>query len=309
MSRRKDKSNWVIKNWVCQIIFFSLTSLFFFKSVVSGTQGDAAWWYYLCSITVIIANSIGTVLTIPLAKHIISMTTIMINIFMIPLVLVNSGYSLGFSAGFGLIFIMSTISITPYYVGASAAVTGIIFSIYLHQENNVFFTPPYPEQTDTTEQNGSDMSLPSPESIVYYKVVKAKTTFSELSELHFGSDKFAIQIYEANKEKLGDTPNIDILKNTELIIPAVKIFSYKTPSIIMFIYITAGLLGLGWKFFAINMFELCSTASVNKSKGYEDEILNLKDELEQTNNNCKVLKEEVAIQIIELNHITGHHKE
>lgn len=141
MSRRKDKSNWVIKNWVCQIIFFSLTSLFFFKSVVSGTQGDAAWWYYLCSITVIIANSIGTVLTIPLAKHIISMTTIMINIFIIPLVLVNSGYSLGFSAGFGLIFIMSTISITPYYVGASAAVTGIIFSIYLHQENNVFFTP------------------------------------------------------------------------------------------------------------------------------------------------------------------------
>jgi len=208
-------------------------------------------------------------------------------------------------------------------VGIGSAIFALGLAVYLHIDNNVFKTVPEFKRDAATKQSvkdGDDFYGVTGEGPVYFKVEKEKTNLKELSKRHYkGSDSYALDIYDANKEKLGEkTPNdIVILKGTELIIPDIKLMDYQSPILISIVYVMAVLLAIGWKLYVIKMYELCLSALNNNSTAAENTILNLKDELEQSENDCRVLKEEVcrvlkeevAIQIIEMNQLTGLNKE
>ena len=307
-------TKWDLHNWFCQFAFFVCTSLFFFYAVISKTNGDTSWWYFYGSIALIIITSVGTVIPISIVKNISVMTAIMANVFVIPMIIFSSGYDLGLAAGVSLVYVIVVGAVAPYIVAIGVGIAALSFSCYLHLENNVFVTIPEFKQEimqGKVVKDGDKLySVDSGEPILY-KVEAKDTNLKELSLMQYGSEDFAMKIYEANKDKLGkETPNdIKILKGTELIIPNVQKFNYKSPLFISIIYIVAVLLGIGWKVYVLKMFELSRAAINNNSGATENEILNLKDELEQSENNCKLLKEEVAIQIIEMNQITGLKKD
>ena len=307
-------TKWDLHNWLCQIVFFILTSLFFFYAVISETHGDTAWWYYYGAIASIIITSIGVALPMELLKNITSLTTIMANVFIIPMVLFSAGYDLGMSAGASLIYVIVMGAISPYLVAIGTGIAALSLSIYLHLDNNVFISIPEFKQAALQEnlvQDGDKIFAVNPNEPILYRVLKTKTNLIELSIKHYNSGDYAHDIYEANKEKLGEeTPNdIKILKDTELVIPNITRLDYKSPITISILYIIAIILGVGWKLYVLKMFELSKSALSNTSGSSETAILNLKDELEQSETNCKLLKEEVAVQIIEMNQLAGLKKE
>jgi len=310
-----NETKWDLHNWFCQIAFFIVIALMFFYSVISETHSDTAWWYFLYgSVPLIIIASVGAALPIPLAKNIISMATIMANVFIIPLVLFTSGYDLGLSAGFSLVYVIIIGAISPYIVAVGTGIAALALCSYLHFENNVFKSIPDFKQDIITErviQDGENAYTIEVDEPIYYRVEKEETNLKELSLKHYKSEDYYMEIYEENKEKLGtETPNdIKIMRDTELLIPNIKLFNYKSPLLISGLYMLAVLLGIGWKIYVIKMFEISRSALNNNSSIAENEILNLKDELEQSENNCRLLKEEVAIQIIEMNQISGLKKD
>ena len=307
-------TKWDFHNWVCQVLFFICTSLFFFYAVISKTNGDTSQWYFYGSIVSITVTSIGTAIPINIVKNIMVMSAIMANVFIIPMLLFSSGFDLGLASGLSLVYVIVIGAISPYLVAIGTGIAALAFCCYLHFENNVFKSVPVFKQEiikSRVVKDGDKMYALNADEPILYRVKEEETNLKELSLLHYQSEDYAMDIYKANKDKLGkETPNdIKIYKDTELIIPNIKKFDYKSPVIISIIYIVAVLLGIGWKIYVLKMFELSRAAISNNSGEAENQILNLKDELEQSENNCRLLKEEVAIQIIEMNQISGLKKD
>jgi hypothetical protein len=300
--------------WICQVIFFIVTTLFFVYSVMINKNTDLSWWYYYGEVGVLVLSSIGVAVPKKFIKDTLIMSCLMANVFVIPMVIFHSGQDLGVSAGVSLIYIIAISALAPVSVSLVAALSAIAFSSYLHYDHNVFQITPKIGNEKAKElviENGAKSYSDLNNEQVVYKVSQNEMSLAEISIEQFNTAKYAIDIYNANKDKLGDKPkaNLKVYKGMELHIPDVKPIDYKSPLVISFIYIFGVIIGFGWKIYILKFVAICKIALENTSTYNETEVLTLKDELAQKENDCRLLKEEIAIIAVEMKHLLGYNKD
>lgn len=147
----------------------------------------------------------------------------------------------------------------------------------------------------------------SPFKVKEYVVPRENSLKAISRKMYDGNSSNWKYIYEANKSILGD-PKLPVLAGTKLIIPEVPKMPYADFLKISLAYLAAAGIAYCWRLLVQNMYQLYYMALRKTSTSIQKEIGKVKSELEKTNNEFRLLKEEAAMTIVEMNKISGFEK-
>lgn len=162
-------------------------------------------------------------------------------------------------------------------------------------------------------QPGVKLVIPLSKGIPYkikYYTVKRETslqTISSYKEVYNSKDDWPY-LFEANKSKLRD-PQLLVLAGTVLIVPELPKTPYTNFFRIALAYLLAAATAFLWRIFIGKMYKICMMALDKSAKTSSKEVDAIKKQLEITTNEYRLLKEEVALNILEMNKIVGFQKE
>lgn len=160
---------------------------------------------------------------------------------------------------------------------------------------------------------GTRLVIPEVKGVPYkikYYTVKREARLEKISELDevYGNPDYWKYLFEANKSKLKD-PSLLVLAGTTLIVPEMPKVPYADFFKISLAYIAAAVIAFCWRLLVAKMYEMYMMALSKSSSTVKKEVVDIKKKLEETRNEYRLLKEEAAMHILEMNKIVGYQKE
>ncbi|OGV53498.1 MAG: hypothetical protein A2017_15830 [Lentisphaerae bacterium GWF2_44_16] len=160
---------------------------------------------------------------------------------------------------------------------------------------------------------GTKLVIPEVKGVSYkikYYTVQREARLEKISALKdvYGNPDDWKYLFEANKSKLKD-PSLLVLAGTTLIVPEMPKVPYADFFKISLAYIAAAGIAFCWRILVAKMYQIYMMALSKSSGTVKKEVSDIKKKLEETRNEYRLLKEEAAMHILEMNKIVGHQKE
>lgn len=160
---------------------------------------------------------------------------------------------------------------------------------------------------------GTKLLIPELKGVPYkirYYTVKREASLEKISDLKevYGNPDNWKYLFEANKSKLKD-PSLLVLAGTTLIVPEMPKIPYADFFKISVAYIAAAAIAFCWRLLVAKMYQIYMMALSKSSGSVKKEVSDIKKKLEETRNEYRLLKEEAAMHILEMNEIVGYQKE
>jgi hypothetical protein len=145
---------------------------------------------------------------------------------------------------------------------------------------------------------------------IRYFTVKREAPLSAISALKevYGSAGRAKYLFDANKTILKD-PTLPVLAGTRLIVPELPEAPYKDYFRIISGYMAVAVLAFLWRLLVGKMYSVYMSALSATSSNVLKDVDALRKDLESAKNEYRLLKEETAMHIVEMNQITGLYKD
>lgn len=121
----------------------------------------------------------------------------------------------------------------------------------------------------------------------------------------YGNSRDWKYLFMANKRKLKD-PSLTILAGEQLIVPELPAAPVHSFTLIALVYIAGAGLAFCWRLLIQKMYQFYMMALSKSSPVAEKEIREIHHELEMTQREFRMLREEAAMTIVEMNRITGY---
>lgn len=121
----------------------------------------------------------------------------------------------------------------------------------------------------------------------------------------YGNSKNWKYLFGANKRKLKD-PSLTILAGEQLIVPELPEAPVHNFMMIALAYIAGAGIAYCWRLLIQKMYEFYIMAMSKTSAATNKEMQDVRHELEMTEREFRILKEEAAMTIVEMNRITGY---
>lgn len=155
---------------------------------------------------------------------------------------------------------------------------------------------------------GTRLAIPkikgSPTKARFYKV-KKESFLKDICALNevYGNSGTWKSLFDANKAVLKD-PELPVLANTTLLVPELPKTPYSDFFRIAMAYAAAAFLAYCWRLLIGKMYVFFNIAMGRSSGASQKEISDLKKKMQDTNEEYRLFKEEVAINIVEMQKIT-----
>lgn len=121
----------------------------------------------------------------------------------------------------------------------------------------------------------------------------------------YGNSKDWKYLFMANKRKLKD-PSLTVLAGEQLIVPELPQMPVNSFTLIALAYIAGAGIAYCWRLLIQKMYEFYMMALSKSSPVAEKEIHEIRSELETTKREFRMLREEAAMTVVEMNRITGY---
>ena len=307
----KERLDWVSGSLAAQVLFFAIGSVVCLKGLSSGHSSMSDQLYLSVSILLLIVTAVNAILSFGIIRQFLGLLFVLISCFVIPFAMNAYGFSLNYVVLFGMLYAMTIIAISPKYVGIGTLIASIAFACYLHYDAVVFRKlPVYDKDLAELERRlvtEGEAQLKEA-GVIFFKVPKEMSLkdVSALKEVYGDPAKWDY-VYKANKSRL-DGVDKDIQTGTVLLIaPIPKVIPYDFVKL-GFWFVLGSVLAFCWRLLVGKMFELFMLSTANTSKVAQRQLDELNSQLESTRRDFRLLKEEVSLQIIEMNKITGFKK-
>ncbi len=307
----KRRLDWVSGSWASQVLFFAIGSVICLKGLSSGHAMSSAQLYLSLSVFLLVISAINAIVSYGYVRSFFGLFFILLNTFILPFSLNSYGLPLNYVALAGMLFAMSVIAISPKFAGVGAILASAAFACYLHYDSVVFNRIPlYDRELAAMERRlVSEGEAPIKDGSIKIFKVPREMSLKELSGLKdvYGDPLKWEYLYKANKSRLAE-PDKPVVAGTALLVPALPAVTVKNVLFLAFWYVAGGLVAFCWRMLVGKMLEFYSLAMSNSSKVAQGQIDELKTQVDSARKDFRLVKEEMALQIIEMNKITGFKK-
>jgi len=307
----KRRLDWVAGSWVAQVVFFAAGSVVCLRGLSSGHASSSAQLYLSISVFMLVLSAVNAIVALGHIRSLFGLFFVILNTFILPFSLNSYGLPLNYVALAGMLFAMAVIAIAPRFVGVGTILASAAFACYLHYDSVVFNRIPlYDRELAALERRlVTEGESPIQDGSVKVFKVSKDMTLKELSGLKevYGDPLRWEVLYKANKSRLAE-PDKPVVAGTALLVPKLPEVTVKNVVYLAAWYLAGGIVAFFWRLLVGKMLELYSMAMSNTSKAAQGQINDLNAQLDSSKKEFRLIKEEMALQIIEMNKITGFKK-
>jgi hypothetical protein len=244
-------------------------------------------------------------------RFLLGLTFVLSNCFVIPFTLNACGADIGYIVMLALAYMIVLIAFAPVYVGSAALIASIFFACYMHKDAVVFRKlPVYDKDLAALERRVITEGEPALKAlgVKMYKVPREMSLKEVAAEKDVYGDPLKWDfIYKANKSRV-DGPESRVPAGVSLIVAPLPVVDPMNFVKLGFWFVAGALVAFCWRVLVGKMFKLFTMTSADSSRIVKREMGELQGELDSARREFKLLKEEISLQIIEMNKITGFRK-
>lgn len=307
----RERLDWVSGSLAAHVIFFGIGSVVCLKGLASGHSSLNAQLYLAVSVLLLVLTAVNAIVSFGVLRQFLGLLLVLVSCFSIPFAMNSYGIELNYVVLFAMLYCMAIISIAPKYVGLTTLLASIGFACYLHYDALVFRKlPVYDNELSSLERRlvvEGEAALKA-SGVSFFKVSK-EMSLHDISALKdvFGDAAKWDCLYKANRSRL-DGPDSSVQAGTILIVPPLPKVSPYDFMKLGFWFVAGAVLAFCWRLLVGKMYELFTISSSNSSKSAMKQVDDLNGQLDNARKEFNLLKEEVSLQIIEMNKITGFKK-
>lgn len=307
----KERLDWVSGSLGAHFVFFVIGSVVCLKGLADGHCGLSAQLYLAVSVLLLVVTAVNAIVSFGVLRHFLGLIFVLTSCFAIPFAMNAYGFDLSYVVLFGMLYAMAIIAISPKYVGFATLLASIAFACYLHYDAVVFRKlPVYDKDLAGLERRlvtEGEASLKAA-GVGFFKVSKEMSLqdISSQKEVYGDPTKWDV-LYKANRSRV-DGPDKNVQAGTLMLVPPLPQLAPYDFMKLGFWFVAGALLAFCWRLLVGKMYELFTLSSNNTSKAVLRQIDDLNGQLDSSRREFNLLKEEVSLQIIEMNKITGFKK-
>lgn len=303
--------DWVAGCWVCQFIFFLAGIVLYFKGLHSGIHGLSIQFYMGMSILIVFLTTVNALILRGELRRFFGVVFTLVYTVMLPLSFSAFGVQLEYVIGFALLMTILMIAIVPVKLGVAVLLASLAFACYIHWDKVLLSKAPISDKQliELERSYASGSGNPVAEGLMkVYHVKKPMNlkTISALADVYDSVENWTY-LYKANRGKV-ESPEQNVIPGTELIVPTLPSVPKNNYVFIIICYIGAAVLAFCWKLLIARMYEMFFLGLSSNVKVMQARLSDFEQKLGQTNDESKLIKEKLALQIIEMNKITGYKK-
>ncbi len=323
----KEDFSWEIKSWGVLLLFYIITTLFAIQTFITiNTIPGTLLLYFIVNTIFIILATVNIFFSHPSFRFGISMFFLVFNTFLIPASI--NGYSqyIEYSLATALLYTIFAIAVTPKSIAFSILLSSIGFACFTVSQYSFLIK----NTTDTTK-------------ILQFKVVDQE--YKKLSKFKVKHDNWKFLGEDFNKTRklsaYSSTSTIDIpdeltlswkIKDKEhkrqVVIKKSEVKKIISNSLDDFkdedksffhnlsvlsehiqmvgYFMSAAIIAFMWKLLITKMTTLYKTAGSAIEARLDKKVKNLESDIESKESEQQMLKEEIALQILEMNKATNY---
>lgn len=303
--------DWVAGCWVCQFIFFLAGIGLYFKGLHSGIHGLSIQFYMGMSILVVFLTTVNALILRGELRRFFGVVFTLVYTVMLPLSFSAFGVQLEYMIGFALLMTILMIAIVPVKLGVAVLLVSLSFACYIHWDKVLLSKVPISDKQliELERSYASGSGNPVAEGLMKVYHVKKPMNLQTISALAdvYGSVENWIYLYKANRGKV-ESPEQNVVPGTELIVPILPAVPKNKYALIIICYIGAAILAFCWKLLIARMYEIFFLGLSSNVKVMQARLSDFEQKLGQTTDESNLIKEKLALQIMEMNKITGYKK-
>ncbi len=323
----KEDFSWEIKSWGVLLLFYIITTLFAIQTFITiNTIPGTLLLYFIVNTIFIILATVNIFFSHPSFRFGISMFFLVFNTFLIPASINGYLQHIEYSLATALLYTIFAIAVTPKSIAFSILLSSIGFASFTVSQYSFLIN----STTDTTKILQLKIVDQEYNKLSEFKVKHENwkflgdnfkedlklSTYSNNSILKIPNEftiswktnnkKYQRQVIikksEAKKidtNSLGDFKGKDksFFYNSSILPEHMKMVAY---------FISAAIIAFMWKLLIHKMTTLYNSAGAAIETKLNKKLQNLKSDIESQESDQQMLKEEIALQILEMNKATNY---
>jgi hypothetical protein len=307
----KERLDWVSGAFGGQLLFFLVGVFVYANGISSGHGGLSSQLYLAISVLLLALTAVNAIVSFGILRQFLGLSFAILSCFIIPFAFNTYGMSLNYVALCGMLYVMLVIAISPKYVGVGTLLASIGFACYLHYDAVVFLKlPVYDKDLEALERRlGSEGEAAMRDAgVKFFKVPKEMNLKDACASKEVYGDPAKWEfLYKANKSRV-DGPDRNVQSGTVLIVPPLPKLAPMDLINLGVWFVAGALIAFCWRLLVGKMFELYALSTSNNSKVAQKQLDDANGQLDGVKKEFQLLKEEISLQVIEMNRITGFKK-